>query len=83
MPFARRLIATFVQRLEPGGTLVVANFLPECDGRGYMETMMDWHLVYRSETELMSLFNHALSARLRTFVDPHRNVAYAEYRHAN
>ncbi|MFT5175294.1 MAG: extracellular factor (EF) 3-hydroxypalmitic acid methyl ester biosynthesis protein [Gammaproteobacteria bacterium] len=78
-PFARKLVAALIRRLEPRGKLLITNFLPQSDGRGYMETMMDWHLVYRSESELMSLFGHAPAVKPRSFVDPHGNVAYAEY----
>jgi extracellular factor (EF) 3-hydroxypalmitic acid methyl ester biosynthesis protein len=38
--------------LRPGGTVVVANFAPELRDIGYMEAIMDWHLIYRSEAEV-------------------------------
>ena len=41
---------------------------------------MDWHMAYRSTDELASLFEGHEAGLLRTFVDPHGNVTYAEYR---
>jgi len=37
------------QSLRPGGELVVANFAPWLRDIGYLEAIMDWHLVYRDE----------------------------------
>ncbi|MDG2219795.1 MAG: class I SAM-dependent methyltransferase [Rubripirellula sp.] len=52
---ARRLTMNLFRDLRPGGRLVVANFLPEIRDVGYMEMFMDWHLVYRSRTDMLSL----------------------------
>jgi extracellular factor (EF) 3-hydroxypalmitic acid methyl ester biosynthesis protein len=41
--------------LRPGGRLLVANFAPELRDIGYMEAIMDWHLIYRDEAALMRL----------------------------
>ena len=35
--------------------LVVANFLPDIWGAGYMETFMDWKLIYRTAEEMEGL----------------------------
>jgi SAM-dependent methyltransferase len=52
---ARRLTTNLFRDLRPGGRLVVANFLPEIRDVGYMEMFMDWHLVYRSRSDMLAL----------------------------
>jgi extracellular factor (EF) 3-hydroxypalmitic acid methyl ester biosynthesis protein len=39
---AKRLTTTMFEVLNPGGTLLVANFLDHIDDIGYMESFMDW-----------------------------------------
>ena len=51
----RRLITSMFQMLRPGGSLIVANFLPGIRDIGYMETFMDWNLVYRGRSEMVEL----------------------------
>jgi hypothetical protein len=52
---ARRLVTGMFQMLRPGGTLLVANFLPGIRDIGYMETFMDWTLVYRTRCDMVDL----------------------------
>ncbi len=75
---ARRLTQRLLGLLRPGGRLLVANFVPGGSGRGYMELFMDWTLVLRSPAQLEALAAEAGATLLQGFVDPHRNVAYAE-----
>lgn len=75
---ARRLTQRLLQLLAPGGRLVIANFVPGGSGRGYMELFMDWTLVLRTETQMRELAQAAGAAQVHSFVDPHRNVVYAE-----
>ncbi|MEN9630158.1 MAG: hypothetical protein RJA10_3386 [Pseudomonadota bacterium] len=77
-PMARRLTRRLLDLLAPGGRLLIANFLPGGSGRGYMELFMDWTLIVRDATELQALAAAAGAERITTFVDPHRNVVYAE-----
>jgi hypothetical protein len=51
----RRLVSSMFQMLRPGGSLIVANFLPGVRDIGYMEAFMDWNLVYRSRSEMIDL----------------------------
>ena len=51
----RRLVAAMFNMLRPGGSLMVANFLPEVRDIGYMETFMDWNLIYRNRREMVDL----------------------------
>jgi extracellular factor (EF) 3-hydroxypalmitic acid methyl ester biosynthesis protein len=75
---ARRLTKYLLRQLRPGGRLLIANFVPETKGRGYMELFMDWHLVYRGEQQMLDLTQEAGGKVLRSFLDPHRNVVYVE-----
>ncbi len=52
---ARKLTARLVSMLRPGGRLLVANFTPRCSCVGFMETFMDWQLVYRDDRDMQRL----------------------------
>ena len=54
-PLARRLVNRMFQMLRPGGRILVANFLPQIMGVGYMESYMDWQLIYRSHGDMLDL----------------------------
>jgi len=75
---ATLLTTRLASMLKPGGRLLVANFLPNCYGRGYLSAFMDWHLKYRTTQELRSLFPAELRADVTIARDPHENVAYAD-----
>lgn len=79
-PVARQRVARLFEMLRPGGRMLLASFVPDNLGRGYMETMMDWRPVHRTEPELLGLVPDHLPARARTFTDPHGNIAYTEVR---
>ncbi len=51
----RRLVWSMFQMLRPGGSLIVANFLPGVRDVGYMETFMDWNLIYRTRSDMVDL----------------------------
>jgi hypothetical protein len=52
---AQRLTGTMFQMLRPRGQLLVANFLPGIRDVGYMESFMDWKLIYRDRCDMMQL----------------------------
>ncbi|WP_131522963.1 class I SAM-dependent methyltransferase [Pectobacterium parvum] len=64
--------------LKPGGRLVVGNFSPTSTGRGYLELIMDWHLVYRNQQELSNLFNDFTGFSKSIYDDPHHNITYID-----
>ena len=72
----RRLL----QMLRPGGRLLIGNFVPAGSGRAYQELFMDWTLVLRNEAQMRELGQTVAAAQVATWLDPHRNVAYAELR---
>ncbi len=75
---AERLTQRLLQMLAPGGRLLIANFVPGGSGRAYMELFMDWTLVLRTEARVRELAGDAGALQVNTFMDPHRNVVYAE-----
>jgi hypothetical protein len=52
---ARRLVLSMFGMLRPGGSLLVANFLPGIRDLGYMESFMDWQLIYRNRCDMVDL----------------------------
>jgi SAM-dependent methyltransferase len=74
---ARTLLERLCAMLRPKGRLLFANFLPSCFGRGYLEGMMDWHLTFRTDRELLALLPKGVSTS-KAFEDPHGNVVYVE-----
>lgn len=52
---AAKLTRLMFDMLAPGGRLFVANFLPYLPETGYMETFMDWKLIYRTARQMLAL----------------------------
>jgi hypothetical protein len=82
-PVATRLTEILFGWLNPGGRLLVANFLPEIRDSGYMEAFMDWKLIYRDE-EALEDPARSLPAKERhardLFVEDQRNIAFLDIR---
>ena len=77
----RRLLAAAVDKLNPGGKVWIANFVEDLWSTAYMEAVLDWWLVYRSEDRLSRLaegLDPAKVASQRVFREPADNVAFLE-----
>lgn len=77
----QKLTSNLFGRLNPGGKLIVANFLPDIRDAGYMEIFMDWRLIYRDERQIRAFASRIDKARLastRYFTEPNRNVGFLE-----
>jgi hypothetical protein len=77
----RRLLAAAVDMLNPGGKVWIANFVEDLWSTAYMEAVMDWWLVYRSEERLTRLaegLDPAKVASQRLFREPADHVAFLE-----
>ena len=78
---ARKLVEVMLGMLRPKGKLLIANFARNIPDVGYMETFMDWWLIYRDSEEVRKLFPEPLqtSQQLRLFTDPGENIIFAEF----
>lgn len=52
---ARVFLASLAAMLKPGGRLLVGNFTPEMQDSAYLEAVMNWWPVYRTEEEIADL----------------------------
>lgn len=78
---AARLTHRMFEMLNPGGRLLVANFLPDIWCSGYMETFMDWHLIYRDAAGMIALTESIPPSEVagcRTFVEDNENIIFLE-----
>ena len=54
-PIAAALTRRMFEMTRPGGIMLIPNFLTGMRDRGYMEAIMDWHLIYRTHTDMEAL----------------------------
>lgn len=81
MPTAQELTRRLFDMLNPGGHLLLANFLPGISSAGYMEAYMDWWLLYRTKAELLQLTDRVPECELATtalYVEESQNVGFVE-----
>lgn len=80
-PLAQRLTEKLFAMLNPGGHLLIPNYLPDIVGAGYMEAFMDWWLIYRSGREILQLAEtlpeRAIEA-ICVYPDATRNIGFLE-----
>ncbi len=80
-PTAQRLTWVMFQMLRPGGRLLVANFLPGISDLGYMESYMDWNLIYRTRQEMVDVaaeIPQSAIRDLRIFAEENQNIIFLE-----
>ncbi len=80
---AIKLTRTCLDMLKPGGLFLFANFSTEVPDDGYMETMMNWTLLLRSQSEMWKIINASTDGeRLETSVTfgENRNILYGTIR---
>ncbi len=80
-PLAQRLTEKLFAMLNPGGHLLLANYMPDIATGGYMEAFMDWWLIYRSGREILqlaeTLSDHEIES-LCLYPDATRNIGFLE-----
>jgi hypothetical protein len=67
--------------LNPGGRLLLANFLPDIWGAAYMESFMGWQLIYRTPEQLINLASQIPEAEITrrvTFVEKNANIVFLD-----
>jgi hypothetical protein len=73
--FTRRMF----EMTRPGGVTLIPNFLAGARDRGYMESFMDWHLIYRDHNDMQALADALPSAEVaecRIFDDPDDTITF-------
>jgi len=81
----QKLTRALFDALQPGGSLLIGNFLPDIATAGFMEAVMDWWLIYRSQAELLQLtagLPERQLGHIRVFTDEISNVGYIEVERA-
>lgn len=74
-----RLVTTLFSMLNPGGQLIIANFMPAIRDIGYMEAFMDWNLIYRTRRDMVNLTTDIDEAEIRDlsiFAEDSRNIIF-------
>ncbi len=56
-PAAAALTCRMFEMTRPGGLMLIPNFLTGIRDVGYMESFMDWHLIYRNHADMQALAN--------------------------
>lgn len=56
--------------LNPGGRVVIPNFMPDLPDAAYIESVCDWWLIYRDERDMLDLCE-GISANQIEFLDVH------------
>lgn len=77
------LLDRLTEHLLPTGRLVVANFVPDHPDAGYMESFMDWHLIYRTPAAMRDLarqLDHLHRIEYRSWADCSGSLAFLEIR---
>jgi SAM-dependent methyltransferase len=81
LPVAQRLSERLFRMLNPGGRLLLANFIPNISNVGFMEAFLDWWLIYRTRAELLQVADTVPDKQLETmhiFMDENINIAFLE-----
>jgi hypothetical protein len=76
---ARTLTTALFRMLGPGGRVFIANFTPATYDAAFMETFMDWRLVYRTPAQVRALADGiapADVAAVEQFGDENDHVTY-------
>ena len=80
---AVRLTRRCLRKLKPGGSFLFANFSPEMIDDGFMETVMNWSLLQRSEADIWAIINASIdrnAVEARVFSGANRNIVYGHVR---
>jgi len=75
----RRLVTRLFEMLNPGGQLIVANFMPGVRDIGYMEAFMDWNLIYRTRRDMVNLTTEIDESQVKDlslFAEDSRNIIF-------
>lgn len=78
---AQRLTERLFAMLNPGGRLLLANFLPTSSSTAFMEASMDWWLIYRTKAEMLDLMTTLPESEIgqcHLFTEENENIVFLE-----
>jgi hypothetical protein len=76
---AQELSARLFEMVNPGGQMLIPNFAPQVRDRAYMETFMDWTLIYRDKPAMARLLGRIDRGQIQSYEayeDPSGSVVY-------
>jgi extracellular factor (EF) 3-hydroxypalmitic acid methyl ester biosynthesis protein len=80
-PVCSKLMAIFWELVAPGGLLLVSNVHSNNPSRGWMECMVDWHLIYRNAAQMGEILPpNVTEDQVRIFVEEIGVNIFAEIR---
>jgi hypothetical protein len=80
-PVAEALTRRMFEMTSPGGTVLIPNFVTGVEDRGYMESFMDWQLIYRDHGEMRALIANLPEeevAEVKVFDDPDSAIVFLQ-----
>ncbi|MGA2584093.1 MAG: class I SAM-dependent methyltransferase [Tepidisphaeraceae bacterium] len=78
---ASKLTERMFEMLNPGGRLLIANFMPGVWICAYMEAFMDWKLLYRTPEQMIDLTVVIPANQVRdmhTFIEENSNIVFLD-----
>jgi extracellular factor (EF) 3-hydroxypalmitic acid methyl ester biosynthesis protein len=66
----RSLVDLFYRSLKPGGLVMVANMKDEKPFRNFIESVLEWHLIYRDSRKMQTFAPAAAGERARVEAEP-------------
>jgi SAM-dependent methyltransferase len=78
---ATKLTHRMFEMLNPGGRVVVANFVPNLLCSAYMEALLDWKLIYRDIDQVRALAKAippSEIAQINTYLEENENIAFLD-----
>ena len=82
-PVAEKLTTELWAGLNPGGQLLLTNFLHGSKDRGWMAALMDWFLIYRDEGEIDAFANSIPAQQIQrkhAYLCPTGSIGYLSLR---
>lgn len=80
---AEKLTTELWAGLNPGGQMLLTNFLHGSKDRGWMEALMDWFLIYRDEEEIHAFANSIPAQEIQrkhAYLCPTGSIGYLSLR---
>lgn len=78
---ATKLTQRMFEMLNPGGRVVIANFVPNLLCSAYMEALLDWKLIYRDVDQVRALASTIPAsevATIKTYLEENGNIAFLD-----